>query len=141
MGTIIFETAHDAGKVLHDELCGTGTLIRMFVMDSESATVALSVDLTAISDDWRAHILRTYDLPHNAKRAIVGCVVVHTGLNRTGRRSVSLKVIGEEMGPYYAGGVTKGFMNILSPLRPGVNEWAENWRARAWAATDARTAA
>jgi hypothetical protein len=141
MGTIIFTTDAAPGKILHDHICGEGSLIRMFTASHDSATIALSVDLTAISADWKAHILRTYDLPDNAKRAIVGVVVVHSGLNGRGSRSVSIKVIGEEMGPYDTGAASKQLLSILSPLRPGVCKYAADWRARAWAATDARMTA
>jgi hypothetical protein len=141
MGTIIFTTDKTALQVLTDEICGEHTKIRMFTTDHESAAAAVSVDLTQISADWRAHILRIYDLPANAQSAIFGVVVVQSGLNGRGRRSVSLKTMGEEMGPYYTGGASKELLSILSPLRHGVCEWAEDWRGRAWEAAAARKTA
>jgi hypothetical protein len=132
MGTICFESDKDAGGILQDELCGETSAIRMFTTCGDSAAVAMSVDLAKASEGWRAHILETYDLPGNASRAIVGVVVKHTGLNGSGRRSISLKTMTEDMGPYYTGGANKQLLSILSPLRPGVCPWAEQWRERAW---------
>ncbi len=133
MGTSIFTTDKPAGAVLTDELCGEGCAIRMFEIDGAAAAVALSVDLTKISEAWRAFSLATYDLPANASRAIVGVVVKHEGLNGRGRRSVAVKVMDECVGPYYTGGASKQLLNILSPLRPNAAD-AQEGRERAYAA-------
>lgn len=134
MGTICFTTDKEPGAVLADAFCGEAAAIRMWGADDGSATIALRVDLAKASAEWRAFILQTYDLPANAACAVVALVVKHTGLMGRGRRSVSLKVMSEDMGPYAAGGASKQLLSILSPLRPGACEWAEAWRARAWAA-------
>lgn len=132
MGTIIYTTDKAPGAVLQDELCGEAEAIRMFTICGDSAAVALRVDLAKASDRYRDHILRTYDLPQNATCAVVGVIVKHSGLNGRGARSVSIKVMGEECGPYYTGGATKQLLSILSPLRPGASPFAEDWRAKAW---------
>ncbi len=138
MGTICFPTDKTAGAILHDELCGGGdkTAIRMFTTNHDSAAVALSVDLTKVNDQWRDFILSTYDLPPNAQRAIVAVIVKHEGLNGRGRRNVCLKVMSEEMWPYYTGGATRQLLSILSPLRSGACPDAEEWRRTAWEDAD-----
>lgn len=134
MGTITYTTDKAPGAVLMNELCGPGDRIRMFTTDSESAAVALRVDLARASERQREYILRTYDLPENAACAVVGVIVKHSGLNGNGPRSVSIKIMGEESGPYYTGGASKQLLSILSPLRPGASPYAEDWRAKAWRA-------
>ena len=81
MGTITFPTTETAGKVLQAELCGPDAKIRMFTTDHESAAVALSIDLAKLDDAERRRFDQVYDLPANAKRAIVCVVAKQSGLN------------------------------------------------------------
>ncbi len=133
MGTSTFPTAETAGKVLQAELCGPGAKIRMFTTDHESAAVALSVDLDQMDAAARRWFHQVYDLPDNAKRAIVGVIAKHSGLNGRGQRYVSLKIMSEEVGPYYNGGANAQLLQMLTPLGEdtAAGKMAAEWRARA----------
>ena len=134
MGTITFPTTETAGKVLQAELCGPDAKIRMFTTDHESAAVALSIDLAKLDDAERRRFDQVYDLPANAKRAIVCVVAKQSGLNGRGYRYVSLKLMSEEMGPYYNGGANAQLLQMLTPLRTDTvaGQTAAESRARAY---------
>ena len=146
MGTTIFETDMEPGRVLMDEICGDGARVRMFTLNLGSACVVMRLDLARIHPLGAEMIRGVYDLPAAASVALVGVVVKHTGLETPGRRTVSLKVMDEYMGPYQTGGANRQLLSILSPLRsPDTvapkyqlpNQWAREWRKRAWQESDA----
>lgn len=133
MGTITFPTDQTPGKVLQDELCGPDAKIRMFTTNHDSAAVVLSLDLASMDEDARRRLGLVYDLAPDAKRAFVCVVVKQSGLNGRGHRYVSLKVMTEDMGPYYYGGANAQLLAMLSPLRTDTpsGQTAAAWRAQA----------
>lgn len=146
MGTIIFKTDKEPGRVLMEELQSDAVRVRMFTMDASAACVALVADINALDQRSAEMLHAVYDVPASG-RVVVACLCAHRGLDETGPRSVSVKFLDEITGPYRTGSANRQLLSLLSPLRAPedvparyhlLNEWAREWRNRAWEASDAR---
>ena len=130
MGTITFDTDLDALDVIRREFFTGEETILAHTHDSESAVLAVRVDLAKASPGWRADLVRIYKT--DGKSVVLALIVKHSGLFGRGHRSVSLTGMEETMGPDCCGGVTADLLALLSPLKPfKAAHYVAEWRARA----------